>query len=159
MMATVTAGERIGRLGRLGIGCSASIFDPARQRMLLIRRADNGRWAVPGGFMEPGEGVAEACAREVLEETGLRVRVVRLVSVYTNPHLLLEFADGNRWQLVVLHFEAEPIDGQLALGDETTELGYFSRAEIDELEIGRLDRLRTTDAFDNPAAVVIRDEF
>jgi ADP-ribose pyrophosphatase YjhB (NUDIX family) len=159
MMATVTAGERIGRLGQLGIGCSASVFDSARRRMLLIRRADNGRWAVPGGFMEPGEGVAEACAREVWEETGLRVRVVRLVSVYTNPHLLLEFADGNRWQMVVLHFEAEPIDGELATGDETTELGYFSRAEIDGLDMGRLDRLRVTDAFDNSAAAVIRDEF
>jgi ADP-ribose pyrophosphatase YjhB (NUDIX family) len=158
-MATVIAGERIGRLGRLGIGCSASVFDSARQRTLLIRRTDNGRWAVPGGFMEPGEGVAEACAREVWEETGLRVRVVRLVSVYTNPHLLLEFADGNRWQLVVLHFEVEPIDGELALGDETTALSYFSRDEIDGLDMGRLDLLRTMDAFDNPVAVVIRDEF
>jgi ADP-ribose pyrophosphatase YjhB (NUDIX family) len=158
-MPTVIAGDRIGRLGRLGIGCSATVFDPARRRALLIRRADNGRWAVPGGYMEPGEGMAEACAREVWEETGLRVRIVRLVSVYTNPHLLLEYEDGNRWQLVVLHFEAASIGGELAIGDETTELGYFAREEIDGLEMSSLDRLRVMDAFDNAAAVVIRDEF
>jgi ADP-ribose pyrophosphatase YjhB (NUDIX family) len=109
--------------------------------------------------MEPGEGLAEACAREVWEETGLRVRVVRLVAVYTNPHLLLEYADGNRWQMVVLHFEAEPIGGELTLGDETTELSYFSRDEIDGLDMSRLDRLRSIDAFDNFVAAVIRDEF
>jgi ADP-ribose pyrophosphatase YjhB (NUDIX family) len=158
-MPTVIAGDRIGQLGRLGVGCSATVFDPVRRRALLLRRADNGRWAVPAGYMEPGEGVAEACAREVWEETGLRVRVVRLVGVYTNPHLLLEYEDGNRWQLVVLHFEAEPIGGELTLGDETTELGYFSREQIDGLEIGALDRLRTTDACENQGAVMIHGQF
>jgi ADP-ribose pyrophosphatase YjhB (NUDIX family) len=157
-MPRVIAGERVGRLGRLGVGCSATVFDPDHQRVLLLRRADNGRWAVPGGYMEPGESLTEACAREVWEETGLRVRVVRLIGVYTNPHKLLEYEDGNRWQLVVLHFEAEPIGGELALGDETTELNYFSREEIADLDMSPLERLRTIDAFD-AAEVAIRDEF
>ncbi len=54
-------GERVGKLGRLAVGCSAGILDPTGDRILLVRRADNGRWAVPGGFMEPGESAAEAC--------------------------------------------------------------------------------------------------
>src|SRR5918998_3963535 len=108
-MATVLTGDRVGKLGRLGVGCSATIFDASREKVLLARRTDNGRWCVPGGYMEPGESLTEACIREVEEETGLHVRVVRLVAVYTNPHLLLEYPDGNRWQLVVLHFEVEVI--------------------------------------------------
>ena len=157
-MVKVISGERVGKLGRLAVGCSATIFDPTN-KALLIRRADNGRWAVPGGYMEPGESITEACAREVWEETGLRVRVGRLVGVYTNPHLLLEYADGNRYQLVVLHFEAEPIGGTLGISAETTEVGYFSRADIEHLEMGALDRLRITDAFATQAAAVVRDAF
>ena len=158
-MAKVITGERIGKQGRLAIGCSAAVFDESHQRILLIRRADNGRWAVPGGYMEAGESMTEACAREVLEETGLHVRVERLISAYTNPHLLLEYPDGNRLQFVVLHFEAEPIGGSLSRSDESSELQFFSQAETANLDIGPLDRLRITDAFTAQEAAIVRDEF
>ena len=81
---------------------------------------------MPGGHMEPGESATEACAREVWEETGLKVRIGRLIGVYTNPHRIVEYADGNRYQIVALSFEAEPIGGELGISDETTECGYFS---------------------------------
>jgi 8-oxo-dGTP pyrophosphatase MutT (NUDIX family) len=158
-MPTIIAGERVGRGGRLAVGCSATVFDAGRERVLLARRADNGRWCVPGGYMEPGESLTEACAREVREETGLDVRVVRLIGAYTNPDVLLEYADGNRWQLVVLHFEAEPLGGSLAAGDETSELGYFTPAEVEGLDMGALDRLRTLDAFTGQAGALVRDRF
>ena len=158
-MARVIAGDRVGKFGRLAVGCSATIFDATHEHVLLARRADNGRWCVPGGYMEPGESTTEACIREVWEETGLQVRVVRLIGVYTNPHLLLEYPDGNRWQLVVLHFEAAPIGGELGISDETTEMEYFSRAEVEHLDMSPLDRLRTTDAFAAHSTVVVRDAF
>jgi ADP-ribose pyrophosphatase YjhB (NUDIX family) len=80
-MATILLGERIGKQGQLAVGCSATIFDATAQKMLLMRRTDNGQWCVPGGYMEPGENVTEACTREVLEETGLQVEVKRLIGV------------------------------------------------------------------------------
>ena len=158
-MAIVIAGERVGKQGRLTVGCSASIFHRDRQKMLLTQRVDNGQWCVPGGFMEPGESMTEACAREVLEETGLHTQVVRLIGVYTNPHLLLTYPDGNAWQMVVLHFEAEPINGMLGTSDETMASAYFARAEIDQLEMSRLDRLRVLDAFDSGTMTIVRDIF
>lgn len=158
-MAKVITGERIGKQGRLAVGCSAAVFDNRRQRILLIRRVDNGRWAVPGGYMEAGESMTEACAREVLEETGLRVKIKRLISVYTNPHILLEYPDGNRLQLVVLHFDAEPLDGDLSRSDESSELKFFSQTEAIQLDIGPLDRLRIIDAFTAQERAIIRDEF
>ena len=124
-----------------------------------MRRSDNGRWAVPGGYMEPGEGMKEACAREALEETGLHVKVGQLVAVYTNPHLLVEYADGNRLQLVVLMFRAKPIGGELRGSEETTEVRYYSRGEIGSLEMGDLDRQRVSDAFDERETALVRDEF
>jgi 8-oxo-dGTP pyrophosphatase MutT (NUDIX family) len=69
-------GDRVGREGRLSVGCAAAIFDQTQERLLLTRRTDNARWCLPGGRMESGECAAECCAREVLEETGLEVEVL-----------------------------------------------------------------------------------
>jgi 8-oxo-dGTP pyrophosphatase MutT (NUDIX family) len=109
--------------------------------------------------MEPGESLSEACIREVWEETGLHVQIARLVSVYTHPHRILEYSDGNRLQLVVLHFEAIPIGGTLTITDETTAAEYFAPSEIEALEMSPLDRVRTRDALEQRAATIIRDEF
>ena len=46
--------------------------------------------------MDPGESAEEACIREAMEETGGEVRVTRLVGIYTSPHLIMEYDDGNR---------------------------------------------------------------
>lgn len=158
-MAKLIKGERVGREGRLGLGCSAAIFDDSHQRVLLICRTDNGLWAVPGGYMEPGESMTEACAREVLEETGLCVKVKRLISVYTDPHTLVVYPDGNRWQLVVMHFEAESASGSLRPSVESSELRYFSQAEMTDLQMGAMDRLRVQDAFAGQQATIIREVF
>ncbi len=124
-MARYFEGDRVGRNGRLLLGCSATLFDDDHAKILLTRRADNQRWCLPGGAVEPGESVTEACEREIWEETGLRVQVVRLIGVYSNPHRLLEYADGNRYHLVSLNFEVASVAGQLQLSDETTAYGIL----------------------------------
>ncbi|MGC8856762.1 MAG: NUDIX domain-containing protein, partial [Anaerolineae bacterium] len=101
-MTQILFGERISKQGNLRIGCSAVIFDE-QGRILLTRRADNGQWCLPGGAMEAGESVTETCEREVWEETGLRVRVLRLLGVYSNRDVLVIYPDGNRVQMVVLN--------------------------------------------------------
>ena len=152
-MTRIIHGERIGRLGRLAVGCSAGIFDATKQKILLVHRADTGTWCVPGGYMEPGESVTEGCMREVWEETGLHVRVEHLIAVYNNPHILLEYPDGNRWQIVALYFAAAPVEGDLRINEESTAIGYFSREEIGHMVIGRFDRQRIADAFLSSAAI------
>lgn len=158
-MVNFVFGERAGRGGKLALGCSASVFDAGGQKVLLGRHAESGRWCVPGGYMEPGESVTEACAREVWEETGLEVRVTRLIGVYTTPHLRVEYPDGNRWQIVVLHFEAEAVGGELIAGDEMTEVGYFARAETEHLLMYGLDRRRIADGFARQPGAVVCDDF
>ncbi len=97
--------------------------------------------------MEPGESATEACARELREETGLEASIGRLIGVYSSPDWLLEYADGNRFQVLGLCFEAEPTGGKLALSDEVTEYGYFTPDEVAVLDIMEHHRERIADAF------------
>jgi len=107
--------------------------------------------------MEAGESLAEACAREVLEETGLQVAVKRLISVFSDPHWLLRYPDGNQLQFVIFHFEAECIGGKLMLGEETIDLQYYSRAEMASLVMHSLDRLRIADSFAGCEQTIVHD--
>lgn len=92
-------------------------------QVLFIRRADIGGWAFPGGFVDPAESVAEAAIREVREETGLEVELVRLLGVYSRP----------RWRVADVHhvaFVARPIGGELTTSTETVDVRYFRPPEV-----------------------------
>jgi 8-oxo-dGTP pyrophosphatase MutT (NUDIX family) len=145
-MTQVLYGPQLGRQGALRLGCSAIIFDEKRGKVLLTQRADNGRWCLPGGGMDSGESVSQACEREVWEETGLRARVTRLVGVYSNPDQLVIYPDGNKAFFVVLSFEAEIIGGELGLSDETTAFGYFSLEEMESMPMHARHKERVEDA-------------
>jgi 8-oxo-dGTP pyrophosphatase MutT (NUDIX family) len=160
MPTTIRKGERIGREGRIRAGCSATIFDNRREKVLLTRRTDNGLWCLPGGGLDPGESAAECCEREVFEETGLRGRVTRLIGVYSSPDWLVEYQDGNRAQIVALNFEValdpESADGALEVNSEVSQFGYFRLEEIQGLELMINHRQRIIDAFANQAEAFIR---
>ena len=155
-MAKIIYGERIGKQAILKVGCAAVIFDPNRQKVLLTRRTDNGRWCLPGGGMDAGESAAEACAREVWEETGLIVAIDKLIGVYTSPHRITEYIDGNRFQFVSFCFQASVIGGELGLSDETTEVGYFSQGEIEAIDLMENHVERISDAFAGQVATFVR---
>ena len=134
-MAKLIFGNRIGKQGKIIFGCSAVIRDETGQKILLIQRTDNGRWCLPGGSLDPGESVEECCIREVFEETGLHINITRFVGVYSNPHLLVEYPDGNAFQVVALNFEVEVTGGELGLSNETSNYGYFAIDEMKSLDL------------------------
>jgi len=110
---------------------------PARAgcEILLMRRSDNGYWGLPGGYVEPGESVSDAVAREVFEETGVRIRPGRLVGVYSEPaRQVIEYPDGRRVQAVNLCFEARPVGeaGEPTTPHETLATGYFGHDALPE---------------------------
>ena len=154
-MTQVLYGERISRQGKLRLGCSAAIFDE-QGRIFLTRRTDNGQWCLPGGGMESGESVAEACMREVWEETGLRVRIKRLVGVYSHSDQLVVYPDGNKAHIVALHFEAEIISGQPTLSNETTDFGYFTIDEIQGMDFLGRHRERILDTLEQRQEALIK---
>ena len=150
----VLYGERLGKEGTLRVGCSATIFDEKHEKVLLTQRTDNGHWCLPGGRMESGESAAEACEREVWEETGLKVRVKRLIGIYSNPDQLVIYPDGNKAFFVVMSFETEIIEGELGLSDEITALGYYSLQEIKSMPLHGQHQKRVEDALIGGEALI-----
>ena len=154
-MSKLIYGNRIGKTAILSPSATAIILDEAGEKILLTRRSDNGRWCLPGGAMDPGESAQEACIRETLEETGLKVRITRLVGIYTSPDQIIEYKDGNRRQSVAMTFEAEVIGGELRLSDETTDYGFFPTDSLNDVDLMEHHFERICDALKNlPDAII-----
>lgn len=156
MPTEILQGDRIGRQGHLRVGCSGALLDEKREKILLTRRTDNGLWCLPGGGIDPGESAAEACVRELYEETGLRVAVTRLVGVYSSPDWLVRYPDGNQVQVIALSFEVTALGGQPHPTSEVSEWGYFSLAELPRLELMQNHTQRILDVFAAQAEAFIR---
>jgi 8-oxo-dGTP pyrophosphatase MutT (NUDIX family) len=119
-------------------------------RVLLIRRADNGRWALPGGGHDAGERITGTVVREVREETGLDVEVMRLVGTYTDPGHVMAYDDGEVRQEFSLCFEARWVSGEPREdGGETTAVRWARPADLAGLSIHPSMRLRIGHALDN----------
>lgn len=116
------------------IGVGGLVFD--RGNVLLVKRGSHpakGYWSIPGGKVAHGESLAEAVEREMLEETGLRVRVGPLVEIY--ERLPRRGAGGMDGHFVVLDYLCEATGGLLRAGDDAAEAGWFAVSELSELHM------------------------
>ena len=98
-------------------------------RVLLVRRVNEpfrGLWTLPAGFVNGGEDPAEAAARECLEETGLNVRVTRVLDIISGR----EHPRGADFIIVYL---AEVIDGELKPDDDADAAEWFGRGDLPQL--------------------------
>lgn len=119
-------------------GCSIAAFDEDG-RVLLIRRADTGRWALPGGYAEINASPSENALRELREETGFDGELQRLLGVFDSRR----FRARSPYQFYVLLFRARLVGGTAAPSAETTAVEFFSRdvlpADMSELQRAMVD--------------------
>lgn len=128
-------------------------------RILLCKRAIEpryGLWTLPAGFMENGETVAQAAARESMEEANARATRLNLFGVFSLPHI----------SQVYLMFSGELVSDQVSPGMESLETGLFSEHEIpwDELAFPvvthslrlYLDQIKSNDSAKVHIATAIR---
>jgi ADP-ribose pyrophosphatase YjhB (NUDIX family) len=128
------------------IGAAAAAFDD-QGRLLMVRRADNGNWTLPGGAKELDESLPGAAEREALEETGLEVQVTDLVGVYSDPQHRIEYEQGTVVPECALVFTARITGGTLAHDEECTEVRFVEHSELDDLPMHESQRLRVEHAF------------
>jgi 8-oxo-dGTP pyrophosphatase MutT (NUDIX family) len=112
---------------RLGV---AVIIRDDEGKILLERRSDCGWWGMPGGRVEAGESVEQAAIREVLEETGLAVRITGLIGLYSEPAGRIVTFPDNVVHLVDAAVTAEIVSGILTRSSESEELRFFSPQEL-----------------------------
>ncbi len=106
--------------------CAGAVVRDAGGRLLLVRRAhepSRGLWSLPGGRVEPGETAERAAAREVFEETGLRVEVGALLCrVDVGPYAIEDFA-------------ATVTGGTLRAGDDALDARWCTPEEVRALPL------------------------
>jgi 8-oxo-dGTP diphosphatase len=131
--------QKIGNDFLLLPSVGAVIFDDHR-RVLLQQAADDGKWYVPGGAIDPGEEPADAVAREMLEETGLVVEPRRLINVVTAPIVI--YPNGHEVQYVTTTFLCDVTGGTLRVADdESLEIRYFALDALPDLRLDHRARI------------------
>jgi ADP-ribose pyrophosphatase YjhB (NUDIX family) len=104
--------------------------------VLLVKEKEDGRWTLPGGWVDVGESPSEAVEREVEEESGYRVHAVRLLALWDrnkHPHPPMPF------HVYKVCFLCELLSGDpLAASTETEEVGFFAKDALPELSLKRV---------------------
>jgi 8-oxo-dGTP diphosphatase len=108
---------------------AAAVLVEQEGRVLLVRRANEpfrGLWTLPAGFINGGEDPAEAAARECLEETGLNVRVIRVLDIISGR-------EHTRGADFIIVYRAEVLDGELKPDDDVDAVEWFGRESLPPL--------------------------
>ncbi|XVV05289.1 NUDIX hydrolase [Actinosynnema sp. CA-248983] len=132
------------------VAVSAIVQDPTGH-LLMIRRTDNDKYAIPGGGQDVGETLAQAVVREVDEETGIHVEVTGLVGLYSNPNHVIAYDDGEVRQEFSICFRAQPIGGELRTSNESKEVLWVEPNRLPDLDIHPSIRLRIDHGLSNRA--------
>jgi 8-oxo-dGTP diphosphatase len=105
-------------------------------RVLLIRRGKpplEGRWSIPGGLLEVGETIAKGVERELMEETGVKARVVDLIEIYEK--VLRDEDDEPQYHFVILDYVCEFVEGIAQAGGDAAEVVWASEEQLDSLAL------------------------
>jgi 8-oxo-dGTP pyrophosphatase MutT (NUDIX family) len=136
----------------LWLATAAGIVLDDEGRVLLGRRADTGRWAIPGGIVDPGEQPADCAVREIFEETGVAVVPELLTEVRVSPPIT--YPNGDQVQYLQLTFRCRVAGGRARVNDpESLEVGWFSLDALPDVHefTGRL-LSKLAQGNDGPAA-------
>jgi len=112
-------------------------------RALLIRRGSEpllGQWSIPGGTLELGETLIEGVARELLEETGMVVRVLDLIEVFEriqpySPPASRGDVARPRFHFVIADYLCEKISGEAKAGGDALDLVYAAEEELTTFQL------------------------
>ncbi len=123
------------------VGIGGVIIDQGRT--LLIRRGNEpllGEWSIPGGTLEIGESLEEGVARELLEETGIEVRVLELIEVFDRIYLEngatgAQDKQKPRFHYVIVDYLCERVGGEPRAGSDVTDVAFALEDELNKFHL------------------------
>jgi ADP-ribose pyrophosphatase YjhB (NUDIX family) len=112
-------------------------------RALLIKRGSEpllGQWSIPGGTLELGESLQEGVARELLEETGLEVRVLDMIQAFDRIFLdpappKAEGRSRPKYHYVIVDYLCERLAGEAQAGSDVTDIAYATEEELEKFQM------------------------
>ena len=127
-----TLRKQIGNQPLIMVGSAVLVLDN-QNRLLMMKRSDNGNWGVPGGAMELGETTEETARRELFEEAGLEVGELKLFGVFSGKELYYRYPSGEEVYNVSIVYLANGGNGIIKLSDgEHNDFRYFDIARLPE---------------------------
>ncbi|MBJ8052977.1 NUDIX hydrolase [Bacillus cereus] len=113
-------------------GVAVAVFN--EQGQILLQQRRNGIWGVPGGFVELGESTEEAGRREVLEETGIEIGTLQLISVFSGEEFFVQLPNGDEFYPITIVYLCRDIkSGSLkADGVESLHVQFFDLNQLPE---------------------------
>ena len=114
--------------------------------ILLVKEPDDGGWSLPGGWADVGESASEGAVREVREESGYRVRAVRLISAYDRDRQGHPPIPYHVYKLVFL---CEILDDHPSRAVEADGMGFFGEHELPELSLSRVTPVQVRRFFEH----------
>ncbi|HEU0137627.1 MAG TPA: NUDIX hydrolase [Flavobacterium sp.] len=123
----------INRTSKIFVTVDAVIFKPlnASHKVLLIKRKNNpykGKWALPGGFVDEHEDLQAAAARELQEETGLKVNTLQQFHTFGKPH-----RDPRSHTISVAYHGFADQDAKAEAADDADDAAWFDVRNLPEL--------------------------
>jgi ADP-ribose pyrophosphatase YjhB (NUDIX family) len=124
--------------------------------ILLIRRTDNGNWALPGGAIDLGESAAHTAVRETLEESGIECSITGIAGIYSDPkHVILYTSNGECRQELSIVLTAHPLAGLPTPSSESSEVRWVPASEVLGYPMDRSMRIRLNDCLERRGSPVI----
>ena len=118
---------------------SAYIIDPETKKILLVKHKKYGRWVQPGGHIEHDEFPEEAAVREAYEETGIKIKLLGDRFPREEDFIRPLGIQKNRTETGIhidFIYPAIPLNHkELVISDESTNIGWFSREQLETLNV------------------------
>lgn len=118
------------------------------EKILMLKRADNHKWTMPGGTLDFGESLTECAIREVIEETGLLVEITDVIGTYTDPHIRVAYSDGEVRQEFTIVYAGKCTSESVVLDEESTAFRWVSICDIEALELASSQKKRLMDVIE-----------
>ena len=115
-------------------------------KILMLKRKDNGKWTMPGGTMELTESLTECAIREFKEETNVDVKILDVIGTYTDPDIRIEYSDGEvRREFTVVYYGTAVGDYSVEIDDESSKYRWVELEDVESLPMAESQRRRIND--------------